>query len=240
VTCSDRREAYANESGSTTKADCPLQARKAAGQPAIRFAWPTLDQASGRCPPTASDMRVVFFSNTSEESTAKHAGMSRYPCFAVMSAIILGLGEVSFRVEAAQCSKPYATVDRHGRRLRARAPSSSDWNGRRPPHGCWRRLSEQSVRHLPRQWFLGRSGAAGQRAACSIAVHALHAGKSAVCDPTDRPRHCDQRCNWDFESRCSNRRPRYRVQFAHGPVPAWPPAEHFHFRLIRSSPRPIG
>jgi len=36
-----------------------------------------------------------------------------------MSAMLKELGEVSFRVEAAQCSKPYATVDRHGRRLRA-------------------------------------------------------------------------------------------------------------------------
>src|SRR6516225_4482635 len=52
-------------------------------------------------------------------STAKRAGMSRYPCSAVMSGIILGLGEVSFRVDVAQGSKPYATVDRHRRRLRA-------------------------------------------------------------------------------------------------------------------------
>jgi hypothetical protein len=173
-------------------------------------------------------------------STAKRAGMSRYPCSGVMSAIILGLGEVSFRVEVAQCSKPYATVDRLGRRLCARAPSSSDWSGGRPRHGCWRRLGEQSVRHLPRQWFAGRSGPAGQRAACSIAVHALHAGESAVRDLAERPWHCGQPCNGHFERYCSSRRPRYRVQFAHGPVPAWPPDGHFHFRLIRSTASPIG
>jgi hypothetical protein len=171
---------------------------------------------------------------------AKRAGMRRYPFSAVMPAIILGLGEVSFRVEAAQCSKPYATVDRHGRGLRACAPSSSDWIGRRPLHGCWRRVGEHAVCHLPRQWFIGRSGAAGQGAACSIAVHTLHAGENVVRDLAERPRHCGQRCYGHFDRRCSNRQPRSRVQFAHGPVSAWPPAEHFHFRLIRSTASSIG
>jgi len=166
--------------------------------------------------------------------------MSRYPCSAVMSAIILGLGEVWFRVEAAQSSKPYATVDRHRRRLRARAPSSSDWSVRRPRHGCRRRLGEHSVRHLPRQWFVGRSGAAGQTAACSIVVHTLHVGESAVRDLADRPWHCGQRCNGRRERCRANGRPRSRVQFAHGPVSAWPANEHFHFRLIRSTASPIG
>ena len=148
--------------------------------------------------------------------------------------------EVSPGVEAAQCSKPYATVDRHGCGLRARTPSSFDWNGRRPLHGCRRRLGEQPVRHLPRQWLVGRSGPAGQRAACSIAVQALHDGNSAVRDLAERPRHCGQRCNGHLERCRSNGGPRSQVQFAHGPVSAWPPAGHFHLRLIRSTASPIG
>jgi len=39
---------------------------------------------------------------------------------------------------------------------------------------------------------------------------------------------------------CANRRPRSRLQFAHGPVSAWPAGEHFHSRLIRSPPSAIG
>ena len=149
-----------------------------------------------------------------------------------------GLGEVWFRVEAAQCSKPYATVDRHGHRLRACAPCSPDRRGRRPRDARRRCVGGKSIRHLPQRWLFRSARPAGQPAACSIAVHILHLGKNAVCDPADWPRRCDQPCDGDFERRAAKRRTHHRVSFAHGPVSTWPPAEHFHLRLIRS--RPIG
>ena len=135
-------------------------------------------------------------------------------------------------------ARPYATVDRHGHRICARPPRSPDRRCRRP-RNAWRRcVGDQSIRHLPRRWLFRSARPAGQPAACSIAVHILHRGKNAVCDPADWPWRCDQPCDGDFERRAAKRRTHHRVSFAHEPVSAWAPAEHFHLRLIRS--RPIG
>jgi hypothetical protein len=68
---------------------------------------------------------------------AKRAALGVMPAFRHRVCDTLPL-EVTSRVEAAQICKPYATVDRHGHRLRARAPRSPDRRGRRQ-RDAWRR-----------------------------------------------------------------------------------------------------
>jgi len=173
-------------------------------------------------------------------STGKRAGMSRYPCSAVMPAIMLGLARCRSVLKgrnAGSRMRPWiATIAACALALQVLLTGVAAGHFMAAGDAS----ASSPIRHLPRQCFVGRSGPAGQRAACSITVHALHAGKSAVRDLAERPRHRGQRCNGHVERCCSNRRPRSRVQFAHGPVSAWPTDEHLHFRLIRSIAGLIG